>query len=76
MAEMIAEVYDALKEAGASEDKARQAAVAVTGLRDEPWKRKVEQDITELKSGQRLLQWMVGTNVTITTAILLKLLFV
>ena len=33
MARMIAEVYDALKSAGADEDKARAAATAVAG----PW---------------------------------------
>ena len=31
MARMIAEVYDALKSAGADEDKARAAATAVAG---------------------------------------------
>jgi hypothetical protein len=34
MATMIAEVYDALKEAGASEEKAKAAAVALAEYRD------------------------------------------
>jgi hypothetical protein len=76
MAEMVAEIYRAFREAGVSEEQAEKAASAVTQLRDEPWKRKIETDIADLKSGQRLLQWMVGTNVALTVALLLKLIVV
>jgi hypothetical protein len=75
MAEMLSEVYDALKEAGVSEEKARAAASAVVGLRDEPWKRKIEADMADLKSTQRLHSWMLGTTITLNVAILLRLLF-
>ena len=36
MSTMLVEVYDALKEAGASEEKARAAATSLTG-RDQRW---------------------------------------
>ena len=36
MSTMLVEIYDALKEAGASEEKARAAATSLTG-RDQLW---------------------------------------
>lgn len=48
---MISEVYDALKEAGASEDKARKAAEAIAGYENRF--ARIEADLT-------LLKWMVG----------------
>jgi hypothetical protein len=85
MAEMVSEIYDALIAAGAPEDKARAAAVAVVSLKDEPWKRAIEKDMAgirveiasmrvemaEIKGTQRLHAWILGTN----TAMLIALLF-
>jgi hypothetical protein len=72
MPTMISEVYDALLEAGASEEKARKAAEAVaqydqrfTGL---------EQRIVQLDRRMSLLHWMVGTNIVLTLGCLWKLL--
>jgi chromosome segregation ATPase len=50
MSTMLVEIYDALKEAGASEEKARAAATSLTG-RDERWG-EVDQRFQDV--GQRL----------------------
>ena len=63
MATMISEVYDALKEAGASEDKAHKAAEAIAS--DENRFVRIEADLS-------LLKWMVGFNLAMTTAVLWK----
>jgi hypothetical protein len=85
MARMIAEIYDALKSAGAPEDKARAAATAVSGQweidarLDQIDKRfdKVEQRLErlELRVGKietdvAVLKWMVGFTLAINIAIL------
>jgi hypothetical protein len=63
MTTMIAEVYDALKEAGASDEKARKAAEAIAAYEDRF--RKQETDLAVLK-------WMVGFNLAATLAVLFK----
>ena len=63
MATMISEVYDALKDAGASEDKARKAAEAIAAY---------EGRFAKTESDLKLLQWMVGFNIAMTTAVLWK----
>ncbi len=63
MATMISEVYDALREAGASEEKSRKAAEAIAAY-DTRFNR-IEQDLAVLK-------WMVGFNLAIGVALLFK----
>jgi hypothetical protein len=60
---IVEELYDALKEAGASEEKARAAARALANY-DTRFNR-VEGDLTVLK-------WMVGFNLGICVAILFR----
>lgn len=60
---MIFEVYDALKEAGASENKAKAAAEAVAAY--EHRFNKIENDLS-------LLKWMVGFNLAISVGLLFK----
>jgi archaellum component FlaC len=64
MSTMIFEVYDALKEAGATEEKAKKAAEALAAYENRF--NKVENDLN-------LLKWMVGFNVALSVGILLKL---
>lgn len=64
MSTMISEVYDALKEAGASEEKARKAAEAVATY---------ENRFARIESDLALLKWMIGFNLAITVAILWKI---
>jgi hypothetical protein len=60
---MISEVYDALKEAGASEEKARKAAEAIASY---------ENRFARIESDLALLKWMIGFNLAMTVAILWK----
>jgi len=63
MATMLSEVYDALKEAGASEEKARKAAEAIAAY---------ENRFARVENDLNLLKWMVGFNIAMTTAVLWK----
>jgi hypothetical protein len=63
MSTMISEVYDALKEAGASEEKARKAAEALASY---------ENRFTRIESDLAVLKWMVGFNMAMTVAVLWK----
>ena len=74
MSEMIAEVYNALKRAGIPDEDAQAAATALTRLQDEPWKRGIEKELAEIRSAQKLHNWMIATNIAPTAAILFKLL--
>jgi hypothetical protein len=66
MATMVVEVYDALIDAGASDEKSRAAAKAIADL-DTRFNR-VESDLT-------LLKWMVGANVGLSLAIIARTFF-
>lgn len=63
MSTMISEVYDALKEAGASEDKARKAAEAIATY---------ENRFARIESDLALVKRMLGFNLAMTVAILWK----
>lgn len=66
---IIEELYDALIEAGASEDKARAAARATTF---ETRILEIKSDVSLLKSDVNLLRWMVGFNLALTVAVLFR----
>ncbi len=63
MTTMIAEVYDALTDAGASKEKAVAAAKAVA---------QYDHDIATIKSDLQLLKWMIGFNLAFVMAMLWK----
>lgn len=65
MTMMITELYDALKDAGAAEDKARKAAETVAAYENRF--SRIETDLTVLK-------WMVGFNLAATLGVLTMLL--
>ena len=75
----LARVYDAFIEAGASRESATAAieAIEISHLRDEPWKRRIEaepwkridSDIKDLQADMKLLKWMVGANIALTSAL-------
>lgn len=65
MTTMITEVYEALKEAGASEEKAKAAAEAVAGY---------ENRFNKVESDLLVLRWMVGFNLAVSVAVLIKML--
>lgn len=66
MSTMISEVYDALKEAGASEEKSRKAAEAIAAY-DNRFN-KIEQDLTTIRGELAVVKWMVGFNLAIAVA--------
>ena len=61
---MISQVYDARKEAGASDEKAKAAAQAMANY---------ENRFTRIDTDLVLLKWMIGFNLAFTMAILWKL---
>jgi hypothetical protein len=67
MTTMIAEVYDALIEAGASQDKARKAAEAIAGY--ESRFTEIERRLDRMEAKITLLSWMVGVSISLTLAL-------
>ena len=63
MAVMMGDLYDALRSAGAEDDKARKAASEVAGF---------ENRLSSLDSRVAVLTWMVGFNVALTLALVSK----
>lgn len=88
MTTMIAEVYDALREAGAPDDKARKAAeVLASGdarhsellLKFKELEvrfKDLEIRVEKLEGRVNTLIWMVGANITLTILVLGKLLII
>ena len=64
MTTMIAEVYDALIEAGASQEKARKAAEAIAGY--ESRFTEIEKRLERMEGKITLLTWMVGLAITLS----------
>lgn len=70
MSLMVREVYEALLEAGASEEKAVKAAEALASY-DARFDR-IEQRFTKIEGDLALLKWMVGFTLAGVVGILLK----
>lgn len=68
MALMVGSLYDALKSAGVDDEKARRAAEEVAGYDSQIGQ--LDRKVTILDGRVNLLQWMVGTNIALTIAIL------
>ena len=71
MSTMIAELYDALKDAGASEEKARAAAKTMADY-DSRFN-KIDQDLSLIKAEITLLKWMLGFLVAGMVSLLFKI---
>ena len=71
MTTMLSEVYDALLEAGASQEKARKAAEAVAA--HENRFAALDNRMGRFEERMSLLQWMVGFNLALTAGVLFKL---
>ncbi len=63
MSTMVAELYDALIEAGATEAKARSAAIVVADN---------DRRFANIESDLKVLKWMVGVIVAGTASLVLK----
>ena len=64
MSTMNSEVYAALIEAGATEEKAREAAKSVA---------QYDTDLAEMKASLLLIKWMAGFNLAFSAAILWRI---
>lgn len=71
MATMVSEVYDALLEAGASEEKARKAAEVLADY-DSRFSQ-MDLRLERLTSSVHLVQAMLGLNLTLTAGVLWRL---
>ncbi len=58
MTTMIIEVYEALKEAGASEEKAKEAARAIAN--HESRFDRVDRELAAIRAELGMLKWMIG----------------
>lgn len=72
MALMFGKLYVALRAASISEDQAREAAEEVAGY--DTRFNLIELKLEQLTGRVNLLQWMVGFNLALTIAVLIKLL--
>ena len=75
---MNTDVYDALIEAGASEDKARAAAKSIGDTSQVATKKdtsKLEKDIARLEGRVSKIEWMLSFNLVLTATVLLALIF-
>ena len=72
MTTMISELYEALVDAGASEEKAREAAVALSaeGLSAKGNIAEVKEELARLDKKMAVMQWMLGTTLAGVAAIL------
>ncbi len=71
MSTMISEIYDALRDAGASEEKARKAAEAMAGVDNKH--QDVKHEFATLRGEFNTIKWMLATNLTLTLLVLGKL---
>ena len=67
---LIEELYDALLDAGASHEKARQAARAVATYDERIFE--LKSDMTDIRGILRLHSWMLGTTIALLIAIMFK----
>ena len=74
---MISELYEALVDAGATEEKAKEAAVALSAenLATKKDIDEVRGHIHRLELNMAVLKWMVGATLTGVAAIIVKLFF-
>jgi len=70
MALMMASLYDALKSANVDDEKARRAAEEVANYDNTV--NSLDRKMTVLDGRVTMLQWMIGFNLALTTAVVFK----
>jgi ferritin-like metal-binding protein YciE len=77
MAVMVVELYEALKEAGASEQKAQAAAQAMAddNTRFDKLETEIDTGLAEVKAQITVLQWMKGIVIGGVAALIIKPFF-
>ena len=73
MTTVIAEVYEALIEAGASQEKAKKAAEALTGYENRfNW---IDRKLVKIEGDIVFLKWMLGLVMAGTCSLIVKTFF-
>ena len=72
MTVMNREIYEALKAANISDEKAIKAAESVAAFDKETVS--IRSDLADMTSDLRLLKWMIGFNLAVSLAMLWKLI--
>ena len=62
---MLSKTYDALKAAGAPDEKAREAAEEIAGY---------ENRLAGIEAELKLVKWMIGFNLALSVAVVILLL--
>lgn len=77
MTTMLSEVYDALIEAGASQEKARKAAEAVAGYENRfaRIESKMDTEFALVRGELTLMKWMIGLVLGGITVLILRAFF-
>jgi hypothetical protein len=75
MAVMMGNLYSALKQAGADDDSAKKAAEEVAGYENRiaDLKTELKTELAAVRGELSLLKWMVGFNLAMTAALLVRL---
>ena len=63
---MLVEIYDAFKDAGASEEKSRAAAKAIADY---------DTRFSKIEAELAVLKWMAGANIALSLAIIARTFF-
>lgn len=74
---MITEVYDALKSAGADEEKARAAAQAIASHQHDATELRTEMrtEFADIRGELKLLKWMMGLLLAGIASLIVKAFF-
>jgi hypothetical protein len=75
MSVMVVELYQALKEAGASEQKVQAAAQADYNTRFDKLETKIDTGLAELKAQITMLKWMNGVVIGGVAALIINTFF-
>jgi hypothetical protein len=68
---MISEIYDALRDAGTSEGKAREAAEVIANV--ETRRQDLTHEFVSMRGEFAAFKWMLATSLTLTPLVLGKL---
>jgi len=72
MSKAVLEIYEALKLAGAPEDKAKASAKAVAEISQEDRLSPIENELIEIKGEIKLIKWMLGLIIAGILSLILK----
>jgi len=75
MSKAVLEIYEALKLAGVSDDKAKAFAKPVAEISQEDRLSPIENELIEIKGEIKLIKWMLGLIIAGILSLILKTYF-